>query len=115
MKQKLTERYIINLMKEEWDNKVRSLLEKAKKTDAIEPGEGLTINFDVDGDGYKENVISPGLKVQKASDDPMSGLNYDVVSNDGNTVKLSRPDAKGKRKKMITITRDAFEADYKRK
>lgn len=115
MKQKLTERYIIDLMKEEWDIKVHSLLEKTKKTSSKEQGEGLSVNFDVDGDGYKENVISPGLKVEKISGGPMSGLVYDVVSVDKGTVTLSRPDVNGTKKKMITITRQEFEADYKRK
>jgi len=112
MQQKLTERYIIDLMKKEWDKKVNSLLEK--KSNAKTSG-GLKVDFDVDGDGYKENVISPGLKVVDITDGPMKKQLYDVVSVDKDTVTLSRAAASGKEKLQFTITRQEFEANYDHK
>ncbi len=114
MQQKLTERYVIDLMKEEWDKKVHSLLEKKKKSKSDASG-GLKVDFDVDGDGYKENVISPGLKVVDITDGPMKGQLYDVVSVDKDTVTLGRADAAGKEKLQFTITRQEFEAKYDHK
>jgi effector-binding domain-containing protein len=117
MELKLTERYIINLMKEEWDKKVRSLLEN----------KGLEVKVDVDKDGQKESVISQGLKVVKKKpsqkgklvkdSDPLIGTLYtvDSVNDHEGTITLSRADQNGKDKKTIVVTTKEFEDNYKRK
>lgn len=126
MKQKLTEGYIINLMKEEWTKKVNSILEKSEKR-----MDDLKVHMDIDGDGSKETVISPGLRVKRKGPeadkkdskkpvlkaDPSAGLVYDIesVNDQDNTVTLSRPDIDGAGKKTIVITRKEFEANYERK
>jgi hypothetical protein len=109
MNHKLTEKYIINLMKEEWDKKVQSFVEKSKKSNEKD----ISVDFDVDGDGHTETVISPGLKVTNKNDDPMSGLEYTVVALNAKTVTLSRPDVNGSKTKAFTITREDFETNYK--
>jgi len=125
MKQKITEKYIIGLMKEEWKKKIQLLSESDDKQDNIK------MSIDIDGDGSKEDVISPGLKVVKKSlkmnneksknlnykGDPSVGLAYDVVSidNRSGTVTLSRPEADGSGKKTFVITKKEFEDNYKRK
>jgi len=112
MKQKLTERYIIDLMKEEWDKKVHSLLEKP------ETGTGLEVFANIDG--KSEDVLSAavGLKVKKKASkgDPMSGLNYDVVDVNvkDKTVTLSRPAATGGDTKEVIVTLQDFQDNYER-
>lgn len=117
MKKRLTERYVIDLMREEWEKKLHSFVEKSKmsdtKTSKKVPPKGekdLEINFDVNKDGHKEMVISPGLNVTNKSD-PFPGLKYQVVDVDSKTVKLSRAGGNGE-KKIITITREDFEKNY---
>ncbi|NBV29132.1 hypothetical protein EBR43_09340 [bacterium] len=123
MKQKLTGNYIINLMREEWQKKVNSLLSETPSQK--KKPRGLKMQVDVDGDGSKENVIDVGLKVQKkmpddkrinVKGDPTSGLVYTVVSvNDQDkTITLSRPDSSNG-EKTIVITKQAFENEYQRK
>lgn len=111
MAQKLTERYVINLMKEEWTNKVKSvLLEKEAKP--VEKGKRrLKDLIDVDGDGYSEMVIGPGLKVT-CKNGPLKGIDYDVVSVGKNEVVLSRGDINGQGKKQVTISLDDFKTNY---
>jgi len=121
MKHKLTENYIINIMREEWQKKVNSLISESNK----EKPHGLRMQVDVDGDGSKENVIDVGLRVQKkkptdkrvnVKSDPSMGLVYTVVSvndRDG-TVILGRPGS-GDGDKTIVITKQAFESEYERK
>jgi len=121
MKHKLTENYIINIMREEWKKKIDSLISESKE----EKPRGLKMHVDVDGDGSKENVIDVGLKVQKkkpsdkkinVKGDPSIGLIYTVASvndRDG-TVTLSRPGS-GDGDKTIVITKKAFESEYERK
>jgi hypothetical protein len=92
MKKKLTQKDLINLMKEEWDKKVSSLLE----TD-----DSLTMTTIING--KKLNVISAGLKVKK------DGLTYVVSAIDNKTVTLRRPDSK-----EFTITSKELEDDYER-
>ena len=60
MKQKLTERYVIDLMKEEWDKKVHSLLEKSSEQ-SKKPETGLKTYVTIDG--KQKNILSKGLKV----------------------------------------------------
>jgi len=121
MKHKLTENYIINIIREEWQKKVNSLISESNK----EKPRGLRMQVDVDGDGSKENVIDVGLRVQKkkptdkrvnVKSDPSMGLVYTVVSvndRDG-TVTLGRPGS-GDGDKTIVITKQAFESEYERK
>jgi len=122
MKHKLTENYIINIMREEWKKKIDSLIYESSK----EKPKGLKLQFDVDSDGSKESVIGAGLKVQKkkpagknvnVKGDPLAGLVYTVVSvndRDG-TVTLNRPDPSNKTEKTIVITKKEFENEYERK
>lgn len=117
MKQRLTERYIINLMREEWTKKVNFLIEKkSKPKKSNKPGDGLTLQVDVDGDGEPESVIDRGFKVEKIND-PMSGLSYDVefIDDDNGTVTLKRPDAKGTKFNSFTVSQKDFEQQYRRK
>jgi len=114
MIQRLTERYIINLMQEEWSNKVQSLLveKKSKSSRKIEKGKRRVEDFvDVDGDGRSEMIISPGLKVTSKSG-PMKGTDYEVVNVHGDKVVLSRTDIHGMTKKHITITIDDLKSNY---
>ena len=117
MKQKLTERYIIDLIKEEWDKKVDSLLEKPNKQ-SEKPETGLKVFANIDG--KTEDVLSSaiGLKVKKkvSKGDPMSGLNYDVVDVDvkRKTVTLSRQGATGEDTRQITVSFPDFQNNYKR-
>jgi hypothetical protein len=122
MKHKLTENYIINIMREEWRKKIDSLISESPK----EKPKGLKLQFDVDSDGSKESVIGAGLKVQKkkpssknvnVKGDPSAGLVYTVVSvndRDG-TVTLKRPDPLSKSEKTIVITKKEFENEFERK
>jgi len=115
MKQRLTERYIINLMREEWTKKVNSLIEKkSKPKKSNKPGDSLTLQIDVDGDGKPENVIDQGFKVEKIND-PMSGLVYDVESIDypNKKVTLKRTDDTGT--KVFTVPFEDFKQQYGRK
>ena len=123
MKQRLTERYVIDLMKEEWDKKVRSFVEKKEKK-TLKKNTNLEVNVDVDGDGHKENVISPGLKVRKKQHDPngkkynssvFDSLVYEVESADGKEVVLSRIGDDGQKKILKPITVQDFEDNYERK
>ena len=114
MIQKLTETYIINLMREEWNNKVQSFLieKKSKSKGPAEKGKRhLQDLVDVDGDGHSEMVISPGLKVT-CQNGPMKGTDYDVVSVSKNEVVLGRADVDGRTKKHITITLDDLKSNY---
>jgi hypothetical protein len=117
MERKLTERYIIDLMKEEWDRKIHSLLEKpSKKQDRPQTGLKLFANID----GKSEDVLSAaiGLKVKKkmSKGDPMSGLNYDVkdVNVKDKTVTLSRPSATGTDTKEVVVSLQDFQDNYER-
>jgi hypothetical protein len=92
MKKKLTQKDVINLMKEEWDKKISSLLE----TD-----DNLTMTAIING--KKQNVISAGLKVKK------DGLTYVVSAVNDKSVTLRRPDSK-----EFTITSKELEDDYER-
>ena len=123
MKQRLTERYVIDLMKEEWDKKVRSFAEKKDKK-TLKKNTNLEVNVDVDGDGHKEIVISPGLKVRKKQHDPngkkynssvFDSLVYEVESADGKEVVLSRIGDDGQKKILKPITVQDFEDNYERK
>jgi hypothetical protein len=117
MKQKLTERYIIDLMKEEWDKKVHSLLEKPNKQ-SKKPETGLKVFANIDG--KSEDVLSAavGLKIKKKASkgDPMSGLNYDVVDVNvkDKTVTLSRPAATGGDTKQVIVSLQDFQDNYER-
>jgi hypothetical protein len=117
MKQKLTERYIINLIKEEWDKKVHSLLEKPNKQ-SKKPETGLKVFANIDG--KIEDILSAaiGLKVKKKTSkgDPMSGLNYDIadVNVKDKTVTLSRPAATGGDTKQVIVSLQDFEDNYER-
>lgn len=106
MLQKLTERYIINLMREEWTKKVQSLLVEKKMKSKKSPEKGkrhLKFEIDVDGDGHAEMVISPGLKVT-CQNGPMKGTDYTILRVGGNEVELTRPDTKIPHKMVVLST-----------
>jgi len=108
MLQKLTERYIINLMREEWTKKVQSLLveKKMKSKSKKSPEKGkrhLENEVDVDGDGHTEMVISPGLKVT-CQNGPMKGTDYTVLRVGRNEVELTRPDTRIPHKMVVLST-----------
>jgi hypothetical protein len=108
MKQKLTERYVIDLMKEEWDKKVHSLLEKSSEQ-SKKPETGLKTYVTIDG--KQKNILSKGLKVtkKKSVGDPTSGMDYKVVdvSLRDKTITLQRFD-----QKSFTISLQEFEDNY---
>lgn len=117
MKKKLTERYIIDLMKEEWDKKVHSLFEKSNKKHD-KPEASLKVYADINGE--HEDVLSAaiGLKVKKKAfkGDPMSGLNYDVkdVNIQDKTVILSRPSNTSGNTKEVVVSLQDFQDNYTR-
>ena len=120
MKQKLTERYVIDLMKEEWDKKIIFLIDESK---SIKKNADLKVFIKVPGDG-KKNVISPGLKVKKKSHDVgdkhfslnvPDQLVYDVEDVSDKEIDLSRPSPEGDKKVLTPITIKDFEANYERK
>ena len=121
MERKLTERYIIDLMKEEWDRKIHSLLENSK---SIKKDTDLKVLARVDNKDGLKNVISPGLKVKKKSQDkngkkyPSSvpdQLVYDVERVSDTEIDLSRPSPDGDKKVLTPITVKDFEDNYERK
>ena len=117
MKQKLTERYIIDLMKEEWNKKIHSLIEMSDKQ-TNKPKTGLNAFAKIGG--KREDVLSAaiGLKVKKKASkgDPMAGINYDVsdVNIQDNTITLKRPASGNMNTKKIIISLQDFEDNYER-
>jgi len=108
-KKKLTEKYLIKLMREEWIKKLRPLLNESSQSI-----DELKVSFDVNRDGRPENVISPGLRVRKKdtalSADVSPGLVYDVEDVDvkGQTITLKRPDDQ----REFDLTIKQFQDEY---
>lgn len=117
MIQKLTERYIIDLMREEWDNKVQSLLvEKKSKVglnkDHKKGKRRLENEIDVDGDGQPEMVIDRGLRIT-CKRGPLKGTEYtiDDVDEANDQVVLKRGNLLG-REVSLTISFDELRSNY---
>ena len=117
MIQKLTERYIIDLMREEWTNKVQSLLTEKKSKKPINKDKkrgkrSLQNSIDVDGDGQPEMVIDPGLRIT-CNSGPFKGTDYTIVSVDEGSqqVKLSRSNLQGKMV-FLTVSFDELRSNY---
>jgi len=87
--QKLREDTVINLMREEFENRIKHLLEDIDTT--------------VDVDGRDVNPVQPGLRVKHES----TGVLYSVVEVGVDCVVLLSPEHK-----QITVDRDSFEDDY---
>ena len=113
---KLTEQEVIRLMKEEWNAKIRSVLQEApekeskskKKVDS-----DLSVEFPILG--KKEVVISPGLKVKSKNGNSLhGGLLYTVHSVDEKAKKvvLVHDKASGAVKRVVTW--DEFNKEFER-
>lgn len=89
----LREADIIRIMREEWDLKVRRLLESAQ------PG----LKFDADSDGSDDELISPELKVLHND----SKVRYTVHSVGPDDVVLRTPEGE-----KILVDKTTLESDY---
>ena len=113
---KLTEQEVIRLMKEEWNAKIRSVLQEAPEKDSKSKKKAdvdLSVEFPVLG--RKEVVISPGLKVKSKKSDPLqNGLLYTVHSVDEKAKKvvLTHEKASGTVKRVVTW--DEFNKEFER-
>jgi hypothetical protein len=89
----LQEADIIRIMREEWDLRVKRLLEEAQ------PG----LKFDTDGDGTDDELISPELKVLHSD----SKVRYTVHSVGPDDVVLRTPEGE-----KILVDKATLEKEY---
>lgn len=109
---KLTEKQILQLMREEWNKRVESFLhENLKEKKSKKPDTDLSVEVPVKG--KNEIVISPGLKV-KSKPEFGQGLLYtvDSVNSSNKTIVLSHEKDSGTVKR--TVTWDEFNKQYER-
>lgn len=88
---KLTDSEVVDLMREEWDIKVSTLLEDV----------GVTFEADVEGD--KQPIISPDLKIVHKK----SGIKYTVDSVGPNDVMVRNPEGE-----KFLLDAAEFEKEY---
>lgn len=103
--ERLTEKVIIRLMKEEWDKKLNSILENDTKSDSLSVSPTIG--------GKKIDAISVGLKVkEKSGDKKIGGLEFTVKKVDDEFITLIRYD-NGKAI-VRSVPKSKLEDDYER-
>lgn len=88
---KLSEQFVLNIFREEWDRRVQNLLES------------VDVKFDTVIDAKTKNVVTPELKVTHKK----SGLRYTVDSVGPDEVVLRTPEAK-----KFLVHKHDFENEY---
>ena len=113
---KLTEREVIQIMREEWNARLNSLIEKKEPTEKSEKKPDTDLSVEVPLAGEKQVVISPGLKVKSkgGKKNVGGGFLYTVASVDKNNRKVTLQHDKESGPVLRTLSWDEFNKEFER-
>jgi hypothetical protein len=112
---KLTEREVIEIMREEWNARLNSLTEK-KPAEKSEKKPDTDLSVEVPLAGEKQVVISPGLKVKSKNGKKNvgGGLLYTVKNVDKGTRKVTLQHDKESGPVLRTLSWEEFNKEFER-